>query len=289
MKYNLFETYQRHLPSSLQVHQSAHQRHGGKYFVSQISRNNEKARYFGIREQGFVVTEGKTVFLCIFCGVQLRCTEKSLSCKDQLFCTGSSCFRAWRLKCFKSESRVMLRERDKGICALCKLDTLAMKRRVESITPGSVARQEALFCSGHGKAFSVYCRHLCGDTKFRIHWSETQAKILSKNQLKNIIDSESIKESWLWQADHVDAVQLGGSTIAKNFQTLCTCCHKLKTKQDLTRMKKKRKSTVLTTSGNAESQEINQELRCAPCRKIFTSLEMRNRHKLICPSYSIST
>lgn len=81
--------------------------------------------------------------------------------------------------------------RDRGVCAACGTDTIALKKELYELTETS--RSE---------------------------------------RLKNLSISDKEFKKSLWQADHiVPVVQGGGCSGLSNIQTLCTACHKAKTRE----------------------------------------------------------
>jgi 5-methylcytosine-specific restriction endonuclease McrA len=84
-------------------------------------------------------------------------------------------------------------KRDRGVCARCGRDTLALRRRLQG---AQGAQQEALYA------------HL----------------------LHEGYDRHRLDRLLLWEMDHVVAViEGGGGTGLENLQTLCIPCHKRKT------------------------------------------------------------
>jgi 5-methylcytosine-specific restriction protein A len=83
-------------------------------------------------------------------------------------------------------------ERDRGICALCGLDTVKLRRRIMRMSFGERMRElRAMIERG---AF----------TRGRKTW---------------------------WEADHIVAVVEGGDSNLENIRTLCIACHRNVTKE----------------------------------------------------------
>ena len=86
-------------------------------------------------------------------------------------------------------------ERDKGVCALCKVDTVKMERDLSNL-------------------------YADDPQAWRAKWEE-----MMKNGWR------SNRKSGLWDADHIHAVVDGGGMSGlENFRTLCVPCHKGETK-----------------------------------------------------------
>ena len=99
----------------------------------------------------------------------------------------------------------MVKARDHGVCAGCRLDCEAIQRRVNAMN--REARQAAL--------------KVLNDNGFDVSW----------------IGTFTISRS-LWDADHIIALKEGGSTDLDNVQTLCQPCHKDKTGEQASRRAK---------------------------------------------------
>lgn len=115
--------------------------------------------------------------------------------------------------------RARTKERDHGVCAGCGIDTEQLKRVVR-FTHESLAdlllRENARW---HGNLFWFH--------KIMVEWWGSLWT-----------DVEAMCH---WQADHIIEVVDGGSPYMDNIQTLCTPCHKAKTKaQHAERAKRRR-------------------------------------------------
>ena len=105
-----------------------------------------------------------------------------------------ACTHEWQLRSDNSYLRSQLFLRDKGICASCGLDTLTLRRRLYDL------RDEDRVRVGEEYGYTPH-------------------------------SSRSLS---LWEADHVVPVFRGGGLSGlSNFQTLCTPCHRKKTREDM--------------------------------------------------------
>lgn len=111
----------------------------------------------------------------------------------------SACSQEWAGRTSPSRMRYLVRQRDKGICAACGLDCLALR-----------AEYDALVKKEHG-----------------VTWNDTEAKRVFRKQ-HGIPPGRSCGD--FWDADHiVPVVEGGGECRLSNFRTLCIPCHKRET------------------------------------------------------------
>ena len=109
-----------------------------------------------------------------------------MSGRRRTFCS-DECVHQWRLRSSTSYLRKFVLRRDRGICALCGIDTVAMRRGVMKL-PLPARSQELRELTEHG---------LIGHTR----------------------------KSW-WEADHIVPVVEGGDSNLENLRTLCHPCHR---------------------------------------------------------------
>ena len=115
------------------------------------------------------------------------------------FCS-DECVHEWRLRRQPQYVRGLLRQRDRGHCALCARDTLMLMHRV-MLAMRSVHREER----------KLTAMRVLEGTGYRL-------------------EGDFHNEGFYWQADHKLAVADGGGSCGlDNFQTLCTPCHTEKT------------------------------------------------------------
>lgn len=124
------------------------------------------------------------------------------------FCS-EQCVDQFKIQSSAGYAREKVFERDRGVCAACGLDTLQLK--------------QVLYRVRAQKGFGTY-----------------QA-LLRSYKLKYGYDFALHKHAW--EADHIQAVVLGGGLATiENYQTLCVPCHRKKTKKDLKKLKRKRRT-----------------------------------------------
>ena len=131
--------------------------------------------------------------LCRWCSLEVFPPQ-------QTYCS-TRCIHEWRLRSDTAYLRSQVFLRDKGVCACCALDTLALRRRMFDLP---TAEREKV---GAELGFPAHqARHLA-----------------------------------LWEADHTVPVSQGGgvdvgepSGGVESFQTLCVPCHQRKTASERT-------------------------------------------------------
>ncbi len=147
--------------------------------------------------------------------VILRGQNAFLTCSQQ-------CARSMQRLRYHRSLRSSVRERDKGVCENCKLDTLHLFTELKRTTDTS-------------QWFQSLKDHFPRGGMMRGHVDWMSSLIEG--------DNASLNEGNFWHADHICAVADGGGLAQlEDMQTLCLPCHKVKTAQECTqRAKKKRK------------------------------------------------
>lgn len=111
------------------------------------------------------------------------------------FC-GDDCIHEWRMRTSPQYVRMIVFERDQGICGKCGMDTPVMELRLSD-----------LFIEDH----ELYDRA----------WRAMLDHGYSKN-----------RRHGLWDADHIQSIRDGGGLCGlDNYRTLCIPCHKEETKK----------------------------------------------------------
>jgi 5-methylcytosine-specific restriction protein A len=125
--------------------------------------------------------------------------------KRRSYC-GKSCLKEVDIRCSAGMLRYHVKERDKGICAGCGLDTQKLKRIMD-----------------HAARSYYEIRHGIGSTNHT--WFSGEF-----NKDSFLVRLGFNRHGSLWEADHVVEVINGGESTLENTQTLCVPCHKAKTK-----------------------------------------------------------
>lgn len=160
------------------------------------------------------------------------------------FCS-PACVNAWKMR---TDPRPFVFARDKGVCASCALDTVALLRRWLDL-----AGRWAMRRLGHGggdmhnvrqfihfaqprKAIDGYCAARPGDPE----WAEACALLAP---IATEPDKLAHRTASLWDMDHVvPVVEGGGSCDLANLRTLCIGCHKRATADLAARRARERKA-----------------------------------------------
>jgi hypothetical protein len=131
--------------------------------------------------------------LCLHCGEPYSDATRALTASG---CCGEACAAALRVLTQSGAARRQLAQLERGVCALCRLDTLALAQELNAI-PGARERQRRLAAAG---------------------WGERRAAAAAQHL--------PVPEGLLWQADHANAVAEGGGEAAlEAYRTLCDPCH----------------------------------------------------------------
>ena len=107
-----------------------------------------------------------------------------------------------------SSLRYHVKQRDRGVCADCGLDTQRLKRIFDHAVRSFYEIEH-----GIGTTHGWWLPHLAG----RVGWVFEQLGFNGNQSF--------------WQADHIVEVSAGGDSGLDNIQTLCVPCHKAKTKK----------------------------------------------------------
>lgn len=115
-----------------------------------------------------------------------RWCKREVSGRRRTFCS-DACVHEWRLRSSTSYLRDCVFERDRGVCAICRIDTVKLRRSVMRLPFASRMREvRALIARG----------------------------ALTRG-----------RKSW-WEADHIVPVVEGGDSNLENIRTLCIACHR---------------------------------------------------------------
>lgn len=120
-----------------------------------------------------------------------RWCKGAVSGRRRTFCS-DACVHEWRLRSSTSYLRECVFERDAGVCALCRMDTHRLRKRI-----------------------------------MRLPFAQRMREIRSM-QDQGVIHKR--RKSW-WEADHILAVVEGGDSSLENMRTLCIPCHRADTRQ----------------------------------------------------------
>lgn len=131
---------------------------------------------------------------CTWCGSPVG-KGRSTWCSD-------ACVTAYREEHDWDYIRGRVRDRDKGVCALCGFDTEQLQRIIRSALSRQTLRQACL------SGYEMH-RHVAD-------WLES-------------VNQNRVWKWAQWQADHITPRCRGGSNELSNLRTLCVACHKVET------------------------------------------------------------
>lgn len=145
-----------------------------------------------------------------------QCGEEVPSCR-RTFCS-ERCVDEWNIRTNPGFARRKVFERDKGVCCLCGVDTVAVEQELRELR-GQARR----LLYGHDDSGWVhsYLGRLYDDTPFghRIH------QLWLPRHLRGLTQS-------LWEMDHARPVSEGGGECGlDNLRTLCWACHAKATRE----------------------------------------------------------
>ncbi len=132
----------------------------------------------------------------------------------QTFCS-QACVDAWSVKTNPGHARRLVFKRDRGVCAVCGLDTEALVRELKRL------RREARKRMGYRDDHSSYYGRFYADTPF----GQMVERLQLPRHLRDLDRS-------FWEMDHtIPVVEGGGECGLDNLRTLCWACHARATRQ----------------------------------------------------------
>lgn len=133
------------------------------------------------------------------------------------FCS-DKCVESWKLRTDPMFVRIQVFKRDKGVCALCRQDTVALAKELQALA----------------RSWDVSTYYRLGGQD----WDESPSDSLQireryKKRLAELrltpsrVLSSRARQYGIWDADHiVPVVEGGGLCDLSNYRTLCVKCHK---------------------------------------------------------------
>lgn len=165
--------------------------------------------------------------VCVWCGKPLPAGKAKMR-----WCKGGRCAQEFLV--FKGDMgliRTKLRNREKERCEICQADLKALavvlKYDLDALSGRTMSPANMLHIWGRWRGWFGLKAQAALD-------NEVAGFILQANKAPFIARVRNTLEGFsrrsLWQADHILAVECGGSgTDLSNFQLLCTACHLSKT------------------------------------------------------------
>lgn len=158
--------------------------------------------------------------LCRYCGVETKPPRRTF-CSDE-------CVNDYRLRSDPSYLRYRVEKRDKGICALCGIDTKVIEAGLTELS------------------YLIDYDHV--DKGGRPVLRDLTAPLNLVKQFLGVGKWDN--RTSMWDADHIKEVVAGGGECGlENMQTLCVWCHRAKTSGLAARLKEERKAAMEKASG----------------------------------------
>lgn len=135
-------------------------------------------------------------------------------------------------ECFEKHdpatARWKVKQRDKGVCAMCGVDTEKMKRRCPPLYGwGQLDGYDRRFT--HGGFFDKQRFDRAVEARMRHGKRRNEAAIKRRSALSFAGWPHRPSSHW-WEADHIIPYSEGGTYELSNMRTLCIPCHKRRTK-----------------------------------------------------------
>lgn len=158
--------------------------------------------------------------LCRYCGIEVKPPRRTF-CSDE-------CVDDHRLRSDPSFLRHRVEKRDKGICALCGLDTKLIEKGLAELS------------------------HLVDYNHLDKGGREVVVELVKPlDEVKKVLGIHKWdNRTSLWDADHIrEVVNGGGECGLENMQTLCVWCHRAKTSGLSEKRKAERRAAMEKAAG----------------------------------------
>ena len=156
-------------------------------------------------------------FLCRWCNEEIHAPDKRLrycpppkDCGERAAFASSAPYARWKIE-----------ERDKGVCAVCGMDTEYVKSLIGPLLSEACSR------ANHGDhVFAQIIRRHAAEEIEALGFSASVAWTAVGHAWSGVISTH------LWEMDHIVPVVRGGGACGKeNLRTLCRACHHRATKK----------------------------------------------------------
>ena len=143
---------------------------------------------FDAKRRAYRKAIGRELRICRWCGTEYLPQGRRSWCSDQ-------CVDAYLIRSDPGHVRRLVKARDKGVCALCAVNTYALHREISARF--SVQHEDGYRCTDY---------RLVNEELVRLGYTPGLS---------------------LWAADHIIPVHKGGGACGlANYRTLCVPCHK---------------------------------------------------------------
>jgi 5-methylcytosine-specific restriction enzyme A len=150
--------------------------------------------------------------LCRQCKTSIRTGKRP---KQRTFCDDKNCLHLWQLRSNTTYQVRHVLERDKGVCAFCFRDCLALLASLQLLAQTETRR---LFGVGKTAPLTAW-RHRPANVHPLPGFAGRCAAIKLPSHLRGL-------NRRLWDMDHVvPVIEGGGSCGLENLRTLCWSCH----------------------------------------------------------------
>lgn len=151
--------------------------------------------------------------LCRQCKTSIRSGKRP---KQRTFCDDKNCLHLWKLRSDPSYQSEHMLERDKGTCALCQRDCIALLAELQLLATREAAAR-------YGAAKYVPANYIALRP---VSFPEFHARC---DELGLPRHHRALGRR-LWEMDHtVPVIEGGGSCGLENLRTLCWACHRKET------------------------------------------------------------
>jgi len=164
--------------------------------------------------------------LCRWCGEDVP--------KGRLEWCSEECVNEYKIKANPGYARSLVHQRDKGVCAICRLDCRFLEKWRDTLRDPWRSHQSRQWIQVRSRvrSFVVYGS-----------WGELAKGMVREAPFGKPIGPTptELRDRSLWHADHIKPVVEGGGECGlDNLRTLCLWCHKLETRKLRRRMKKQK-------------------------------------------------
>lgn len=198
--------------------------------------------------------------LCRECGKKVS-GRRTRWCSDE-------CVDAYLVRSDPNHARKKVFQRDRGVCASCGRDCLALKKEVEALDRATMA----LWWERTGRTGKPPLRPkvVSGHQGYLIGIVKESGPALEEAR-RGFLNPLGMESWWwrksFWDVDHVVEVRRGGGDCGlDNLQTLCLGCHAKKSAEDAARRARSKRITKIPRRDVEKCSGRGQCSKRRPCR-----------------------